>query len=144
MVEEVVKAKVGEMEEEIRERFLRRLMKEMTGVVQEVVGRRRYLVMLHNGLEKDMLLNQIIVMVFRNEVEDEIEVRKVEIFPEVREELGCYYWVYIYLYFIKEDGLENSEEMVGVETDPDEDYMNNVVLNDDRERHWRICFEDNN
>ena len=42
MVGMVVKAKVCELEEEIREGFLRRLRKDMNGVVQEVVGKRRY------------------------------------------------------------------------------------------------------
>ena len=42
MVGTVVKSKVGELEEEIREVFLRRLKKEMTGVVQEVVQERSY------------------------------------------------------------------------------------------------------
>ena len=45
-----MKAKVGELEEEIREGFLRRLRKEMTGVVQEVVGNRRYLVSFQDRL----------------------------------------------------------------------------------------------
>ena len=54
MVGTVVKAKVGDMEEEIREVFLRRLRKEITGVVQEVVENRRYLVRLQYGLKKDM------------------------------------------------------------------------------------------
>ena len=35
-------AKVGDLEEEIREGFSRRLRKDMTGVVQAVVGKRRY------------------------------------------------------------------------------------------------------
>ena len=48
----VVKAKVGDLEEEIREVFLRRLRKYMTGVFQEVVGKRRYLVRFQDGLEK--------------------------------------------------------------------------------------------
>ena len=54
MVVTVVKAKVGELEEEIREGFLRRLRKKMTGVAQEVVGKRRYLVRFQDGLEKEM------------------------------------------------------------------------------------------
>ena len=37
----VVKAKLGELEEEIREGFSRKLRKEVTGLVQEVVGKRR-------------------------------------------------------------------------------------------------------
>ena len=44
MVGTVVKVKVGDLEEDIMEGFLRRLRKDMTGVVQEVVGKRRYLV----------------------------------------------------------------------------------------------------
>ena len=42
MVGTVVKAKVGELEEDIREIFLRKLRKEMTDVVQEVVVKRRH------------------------------------------------------------------------------------------------------
>ena len=38
----------------------------------------------------------------------------------MREELGCYHWVYIYLNFIKEGGVDKREEKVGVEPDPDE------------------------
>ena len=52
MVGTDVKAKVGDLEEEIREGFSRRSRKEMTGVVQEVVGKRRYLVRFQDGLEK--------------------------------------------------------------------------------------------
>ena len=39
-----VKAKIGELEEEIKEGFSRRLRKDMIGVVQEVVGKIKYLV----------------------------------------------------------------------------------------------------
>ena len=49
MVGEFVKSKVGKLEEEIREVFLRRLRKEMTGVVQEVVGKRMYSVSFQDG-----------------------------------------------------------------------------------------------
>ena len=52
MVGTVVKSKVCDLEEEIREGFLRGLRKEMTGVVQEVVGKRRYLVRFQDWLEK--------------------------------------------------------------------------------------------
>ena len=44
MMETVVKAKVGELGEETREVFSRRSRKEMTGVLQEVVGNISYLV----------------------------------------------------------------------------------------------------
>ena len=52
MVGMVVKAKVGELEEDIKEVFSRRLRKYMTGLVQEVVGKRRYSVSFQDGLEK--------------------------------------------------------------------------------------------
>ena len=68
MVGTFVKAKVGVMEEDIKEGFLRRLRKDMNGVVHEVFGKKRYLVRLHNGLDKEILLKQITVVVVRSEV----------------------------------------------------------------------------
>ena len=64
--------------------------------------------------------------------------------PEVREQLCCYHWVYISLYFIEEDGLDKREEKVGVEPYLDEEDTKDVVLDDQRERHWRMVFQDNN
>ena len=52
MVGTLVKAKVGDLEEKIREGFSRRLSEEITGLVQEVVGNRRYSVRFQDGLEK--------------------------------------------------------------------------------------------
>ena len=85
-----------------------------------------------------MLSNQLTIVVIRGEVEEEIEVREVEIIPEVREELGCYHWFYIYLHFIKDYGVDKRGEKVGVDTDPDEEEIEDVVLDDD------MVFEDNN
>ena len=64
--------------------------------------------------------------------------------PEVREELGFYHWVYISLNFIKEDGVDKSEEQVGVEPDPDEKQIKDVIPDDYREFHWRMVLEENN
>ena len=72
MVGTVVKAKVDDLEEDIREGFLRRFMKNMTVVVQEVVGKRSYLVRFQYGLDKEMLTKQLTIVVVRSEVEDEI------------------------------------------------------------------------
>ena len=47
-----MKAKVGELEEDIREGFSRRLRKEITGVVQDVVGKKIHLVRFQGGLKK--------------------------------------------------------------------------------------------
>ena len=45
-------AKVGDLEENIRELFLRRVSLDITGVIQELVGKRRYLVRFQDGGEK--------------------------------------------------------------------------------------------
>ena len=44
-----VKAKIGELEEEVRVGSSRRMRKELTGVVQGVSGRRRFLLRFHDG-----------------------------------------------------------------------------------------------
>ena len=62
---------------------MRRSRKEMTGVVQEVVGNRRYSVRFQDSLEKYVSSNQITILVIKSEVEDYIEVREVEMIPEV-------------------------------------------------------------
>ena len=41
-----------------------------------------------DGFEKEMLYNQITIVVIRSEVEEEIKVREVEMITEVREEFG--------------------------------------------------------
>ena len=44
LVGTVVKAKIGELDEEVRAGSSRRMRKELTGVVQGVSGRKRFLV----------------------------------------------------------------------------------------------------
>ena len=144
MVGTVVKTKVGDLEEEIREGFPRRLRKDMNGVVQEVFGERRFLVRFQDGLEKEILSNRLTILAVRSELEEEIKVREVEMIPEVREEFGCYHWVYISLNLIKDDGLDKREDKVCVDMDADEEETEDVVLDDEKERHWRIGLEDNN
>ena len=53
-----------------------------------------------DGLEKEMLSNHLTIVVVSSEVEEEIEVREVDMIPEVREDLGCYHWVYISIQLI--------------------------------------------
>ena len=48
---EVVKAKVGELEEEAREVFLRQPRKYLTGVIHGVSGKKRFLARFHDGCE---------------------------------------------------------------------------------------------
>ena len=57
-------------------------------MIQEVVWMRRYLVRLQDGLEKEMMLKKITIVVLMSEVEKQIEVRQVEMIPQVCEELS--------------------------------------------------------
>ena len=116
----------------------------MTGVVQEVVGKRGYSVRFHYRLKKDIFSYHMTIVVIRSELEEEIKVVEVEMITEVRQEFGCSHWFYISLHFIKEDGVDKRQEQVGMEPDPDEEDIEDVVLGDQRERHWRMVFEENN
>ena len=62
MVGTVVKFKVGELEEEVREGFFRRIRKLLTGVVQGVSGKKRFLVRFHDGCEKNLSSNQLTIV----------------------------------------------------------------------------------
>ena len=53
----MVKAKVGELDKEVREGFYMRLEKDFTGVVQGVYVKRRFLVMFQDRCKKDPTLN---------------------------------------------------------------------------------------
>ena len=58
--------------------------------------------------------------------------------------MGCYHWVYIYLHFIKGDGVEKRDDKVGVNPDTYEEEIEDVFLNDNRERHWCMVSKDKN
>ena len=62
MVGTVVKAKIGELEEEVRVGSARSMMKELTGVVQAISGKRKFLVRFHDGWEKNLSSNQLTIM----------------------------------------------------------------------------------
>ena len=104
MVRKVVKAKVGDLEEEVREEVLRRMRKKFTGVVQVVSGKRRFLVSFQDGYEKDMTPNQLTVVIVENiPVEKELGVPTI---PEIPDETFTsdkvyYYGVYVVLNFNK-------------------------------------------
>ena len=44
------------------------------------------------------------------------------------------------LRFKKEFGVDSKEEQAGVEDDPDEEDMDDVNLDDEREHHWRMVW----
>ena len=56
---------------------------------------------------------------------------------------GCYHCVYVVLRFKKEVSVESKEEQADVEGDPDEEEMDGVNLDDERERHRRMVPKDN-
>ena len=47
------------------------------------------------------------------------------------------------LWIKKEVDVGSKEEQEDVEDDPDEEDMDNANLENERERHWRMVFEDN-
>ena len=83
MVGTVVKAKIGELEEEVRAGSSRRTRKELTSVVQGVSGMRRFLVRFQNGCEKNLSLNQLtVVIAHKILVEEEPEISTIPEIPE--------------------------------------------------------------
>ena len=85
LVGTVVKAKIGELEEEVRVGSSRRMRKEFTVVVQGVSGRRRFLVRFHDGCEKNLFSNQLTV-VTAHEILVE-EAPEVSTIPEIPEDI---------------------------------------------------------
>ena len=102
----VVKAKIGELEEEVRAGNSRRMRKELTGVVQGVSGRRRFLVRFQNRYEKNLSSNQLTVLIAQKIlVEEEHAVSTITAIPEdnVEKQKGYYRCVYVILQFKTED-----------------------------------------
>ena len=113
MVGAVVKTKIGELEEEVRVGSSRRMRKELTGVVQGVLGRMRFLVRFQNGCENNLSLNQL-TAVTAHEILVE-EAPKVSTIPEIPEDnvekqKGYYRCVYVLLQFKTEEKLDSKEE----------------------------------
>ena len=91
-----------------------------------------------------MLSIMLTVMDLTIEVEQEIQMREVQMIPDMVEQLGCYHSVSVSQQFIKEGIVEKRYDKLGVDTDPDKEEIKNLGLGDDRQRHWRMVFEDNN
>ena len=84
MVGTVVKAKIGELEEEVRAGCSRRMRKDLTVVLQGISGKKRFLVRFKYGLEIHLSLNQLTIVV----VEKIPEEKEPKVFtnPEIPEE----------------------------------------------------------
>ena len=62
---------------------------------------------------------------------------------QVTPEKGFYHGVYIFLKFNKEDGVYRKKYEADMEHYPDEEDMEDVNLDYEKEHHWRMVFEDN-
>ena len=146
MVGAVVKSKIGELEEETMEGNSIIMRKELNGVVQGVLGRRRFLVRFHHGCKNNMSSNKLTVVILEKiPVEEEPEVSTIPEIPEdqVEKEKGYYRCVYVMLQFKKEVGVDSKEDQADVEDDTDKEETEDVNLNNERERQWRMVFKDN-
>ena len=142
----VVKAKIGEFGEEVRAGSSRSMRKELTGVVQGVSGRRKFLVRSQNGCKKNLSLNQLTITTAHNIlVEEAPEVSTIPEIPEdnVLKQKGYNRFVYVLLQFKTEEEIDSKEEQIELDHDPDEEEMGEVHIVDERERHYRNYFEDN-
>ena len=102
----VVKAKIGELEEEVRVGSLISMRKELTGVVQGFSGRRKFLVRFQNRCKKNLSSNQLTVVTAHEIlVEEAPEVSTIPEIPEdnVKSHKGYYRCVYVLLQFKTED-----------------------------------------
>ena len=118
----------------------------MTVVTKVVSDRKRLLMRLQNGCENFFSLNQLTVVIVENIPEDkEPEVSKISEIPEeqVKSEKGYYQFVYVILRFKNEVSVDSKEEQEDMEDDPDEEEMDDITLDDERERDWSMVFKDN-
>ena len=123
MVGAVVKAKICELEEELRAGSSIVTRKEFNGVAQDVSWRSSFLLRFQNGCKNNLSSNQLTVVIVKKIPEEkEPEVSKISEIPEeqVRLEMGYYQCVYVMIRFKKEVGVDSKEEQADVEDDPDE------------------------
>ena len=65
----VVKAKVGDMEDNIREGRRRRMREEVVRCVQDMVGNNKFLVQFKDGQKKEMSYSSLVFLCSKEEVE---------------------------------------------------------------------------
>ena len=108
MVGTVVKAKIRELEEEVRVGSAIRMRKELTGVVQYISGKSRFLVRFHDGCEKNLSSNQLTVVAAHEILLEEAPL--VSTIPEIPEdivEIHKEYYVCVYFILQFKNGGQN-------------------------------------
>ena len=99
MMGTVVKAKIGELEEEVRVGSARRMRKELTGMVQAISGKRRLLVSFHDGCKKNLSSNQLTVVAAHEILVEEAPL--VSTIPEIPEDIvESHKWYYQCVYIL--------------------------------------------
>ena len=104
---------MDELEEEVRVGSSRRMRKELTGVVQAILGKMRFLARFHYGCEKDLSLNQLTVVAAHEILVEEAPL--VSTIPEIPEDIveshkGYYVCVYVILQFKTEEKIDNKDK----------------------------------
>ena len=83
MVGTVVKSNIGDLKEEVRAGSLRRMRKELTGMVKGVLGNKRFLVRFQNGCKNNLSSNELTIGIVEKIPEDkEPGVYKIDEIPE--------------------------------------------------------------
>ena len=83
----VVKAKIGELEEEVRVGSARRMRKEFTGVVQAISVKKKFLVRFHDGCDTNLSSNQLTAVAAHEILVEEAPlVSTIPVIPEDKNE----------------------------------------------------------
>ena len=112
-------------------RISRWLRKGLTGVVQGISGKGRFLVRFQDGCEKNMTSNQLTaVTVEKRPVHEEPEVPTIDVIPDekVYPEKVFYHGVHILLHFNKDDGVNRKEDQADIDPYADAEEMEDVRL----------------
>ena len=85
------------------------------------------------------------VTVEKSSVNEESKVPTIAVIPDekVYPEKVFYHGVHVLLNFNKNDGVNMKEEQADIDPYTDAEEMEDVRLGYERERHWRMVFEDN-
>ena len=98
MVGTAVKAKIGELEEEVRVGNKRRMRMELTGVVKAISGKRKFLVRFHDGCENNLSSYQLTVVTPHEILVEEAPlVSMIPVIPEDKNESHKGYYVSVYV-----------------------------------------------
>ena len=101
-------------------------------------GDRRFLERFQDGCEKDITLNWLTIGILEKfPVDKEPKAPKITVKPDAEVELekGWYHVVYAMQYFTKDDGFYRTEDHADMESDPDEEEMENMILDNKTESH---------